>query len=238
MFTSIFRQGCPQLIMASALIVSALGSASQAEAKSSVERCKDTLQGKIAWDYKGSKRWSGSNLNRLCKEAVNEQPAHCFKRVMHGNVNYGGGTRWQWKNAIDLCEQSTNAKRTISCFQKKIRSGVAWGKAVQQCDERMLREECHDALQGKVAWGPSGQKRWELKNMKRLCGNARSTQPAICFQRVMKKRPASKKKEKWDWKKAIDVCEGATNANVVLSCLDFRFSMGMAQARAIELCGR
>lgn len=96
--------------------------------------CAAQLQGKVAWDYKGSKQWAQKNINRLCRRAENSsEPASCFKKVMHGSINWGGGTRWQWKNAIDLCEGSTNANRTLSCFQREIQSGKTWQAAIQTC---------------------------------------------------------------------------------------------------------
>ncbi len=95
--------------------------------------CSNFLQNKVAWDYKGSKRWSPTNLNRLCKNVRGNQPALCFKRVMHGNVNYGGGTKWKWENAIDLCEGSRSANRTISCFKNQIKRGKKWKQAIQSC---------------------------------------------------------------------------------------------------------
>ncbi|TDJ28944.1 MAG: PASTA domain-containing protein [Gammaproteobacteria bacterium] len=97
--------------------------------------CPDAVQGKIAWDYKGSKRWAQANINRLCKGATNtSQPAVCFKKVMHGGLNYGGGTRWQWKNAIDLCEGTQHANRTIQCFKNSIARGKPWKTAIASCN--------------------------------------------------------------------------------------------------------
>lgn len=97
--------------------------------------CKDAVQGKIAWDYQGHKRWAAENVTRLCQGAgTSVEPARCFAQVMHGGVNWGGGTRWQWQNAIDLCEGSGNGKATISCFKEKIASGVSWPQAINACE--------------------------------------------------------------------------------------------------------
>ncbi len=97
--------------------------------------CAAQVQGKIAWDYKGSKHWKQSNIDRLCFGAEHStEPARCFNKVMHGGVNWGGGTRWQWQNAIDLCEASTNADATIGCFQREIKKGKSWKSAIKTCD--------------------------------------------------------------------------------------------------------
>ena len=99
--------------------------------------CEKMVQGKIAWDYKGSKTWNPTNVNRLCKGAEKSaEPAKCFKRVMHGGINWGGGTQWAWKNALDLCEGTLNANATIGCFQAKIQAGIKWPQAIKDCDRR------------------------------------------------------------------------------------------------------
>ena len=96
--------------------------------------CRRAVQGKIAWNYSGSKSWAATNIDRLCRGATDsEEPARCFDRVMHGGVNWGLGTQWQWKNAIDLCEGSTNATATINCFKARLSDGGGWQKAITSC---------------------------------------------------------------------------------------------------------
>ncbi len=97
--------------------------------------CANAVQGKIAWDYKGSKQWGQGNIDRLCAGAKNStEPAQCFERVMHGDVSWGGGTQWSWANAIDLCEGSTNASATVACFETAINNGTDWRNAISECD--------------------------------------------------------------------------------------------------------
>lgn len=96
--------------------------------------CKAAVQDRVAWNYKGNKRWSSNNIARLCRGAKSSsEPARCFKRVMHGGINWGNGTRWKWKNAIELCAGSRNAASTISCFQQGIRVGKSWKEAAEFC---------------------------------------------------------------------------------------------------------
>ncbi len=96
--------------------------------------CRNAVQGKIAWNYSGSKQWAANNVKKLCKGAEDSnQPARCFQKVMHGGVDWGGGTRWQWGNAINLCAGTRNASRTIECFEKRIADGQGWRKAIQRC---------------------------------------------------------------------------------------------------------
>lgn len=99
--------------------------------------CKDAVQDKIAWDYKGNKKWSSANLDRLCKGAeTSSEPAKCFQQVMHGGVSWGSSTQWSWANAIDLCEGSKNAQSTISCFQSDLKKGQSWSAAIKACAAR------------------------------------------------------------------------------------------------------
>ncbi len=97
-------------------------------------RCHNSIQGKIAWDYKGNKRWGQANLDKLCgANNQTDQPGKCFNQVMHGGVNWGGGTQWQWKNALELCQNTLNANRTVVCFKKKISQGGNWSQAIAAC---------------------------------------------------------------------------------------------------------
>lgn len=104
----------------------------RAAAGSGNETCRRALQGRIAWDYKGSRNWADGNLAKLCGDVRSAEPARCFQRVMHGGVNWGKSTRWEWKNALDLCKRSQNADQTVACFQRKMpREG--WQAAIRAC---------------------------------------------------------------------------------------------------------
>jgi hypothetical protein len=99
--------------------------------------CKKAVQGKIAWDYKGSKRWASGNITNLCAGAESStEPAKCFNKVMHGNISWGSGNKWQWKNAINLCKGTVSANSTIGCFQKAIKTGESWQTAINRCSSQ------------------------------------------------------------------------------------------------------
>jgi len=103
----------------------------------SAAACFQSVQEKIAWNYKGNKRWSPSDINRLCRGAErSREPAVCFNRVMHGQVNYGGGTKWQWKNVLNLCKGSKNANATISCFKNRVKR-AGWQSAIKTCSQKV-----------------------------------------------------------------------------------------------------
>lgn len=110
------------------------GFSCQAAGASAAGACAATVQGKIAWNYEGNKRWSPANIAKLCGSAQNStQPAMCFNRVMHGGISWGGGTQWKWQNAITLCSGSRDARATIGCFQQGVKVGKRWDEAAQFC---------------------------------------------------------------------------------------------------------
>lgn len=101
------------------------------------DTCANYLQGRVAIDYSGNKRWSDAMLNRLCRGAqTSQQPGICFNMVMHGNVNWGGGTSWIPANVIDLCEGSLNANATVDCFRREVGRAGGWRQAVRRCETR------------------------------------------------------------------------------------------------------
>ncbi|MFP3944286.1 MAG: hypothetical protein ACLFWF_10350 [Alphaproteobacteria bacterium] len=121
----------PGLILVLAVFPAALPGAAQTAGQ---HRCASALQGKVAWNYSGDKRWSPEKIARLCKGAENSaQPARCFRKVMHGGVNWGGGTRWQFRNAAGLCRGAKNADARISCFRKKVAGRTGWRQAIREC---------------------------------------------------------------------------------------------------------
>jgi hypothetical protein len=96
--------------------------------------CDTSVQGKIAWDYAGSKNWSPQNIARLCRGAEGSvEPGRCFQQVMHGGVDWGGGKRWQWPDAVDLCGGSIDAMATVTCYQGLVRKGRTGPDAIAAC---------------------------------------------------------------------------------------------------------
>jgi TIR domain/PASTA domain len=101
--------------------------------------CEQAVQGKIDWDYSGTRTWDPLNVRRLCRGAVDDQPARCFDRVMHGGIDWGGGTRWESQGAMALCEGTRNADTTIACFQRYISQRRSMREAIAACSGRPSR---------------------------------------------------------------------------------------------------
>jgi hypothetical protein len=95
--------------------------------------CRNAVQGRVPWNSAGDTRWAPANIERLCRGGVADEPAHCFERLIRGQVSWGGGTKWEWENAVDLCHASQDARSTIACFQQRVQSGLDWKAAIGGC---------------------------------------------------------------------------------------------------------
>ena len=201
------------------------------------DRCAEAVAG-VAWDYNGSKNWNPANVQRLCKGNPDSiEPAKCFRRVMHGGINWGGGTKWQWKNAIDLCEGAYSAKATVRCFRRKISNDVPWQKAIKRCNRKKDVSVRCGAEVRKIAWDYKGSKNWNPANVKRLCKGAKfSAEPAKCFKRVMHGGINWGGGTQWQWKNAIDLCEGTKGAKKTIGCFKKMIAAKAPWKKAIGKC--
>lgn len=103
--------------------------------------CFESIQGEVAYDYRGRRNWNSANVRRLCRGAeASEEPARCFEAVMHGDdpssvggLDWGGGTLWHWRNAVRLCAGTTDAAVTVKCFQRALCDGETWPEAIEMC---------------------------------------------------------------------------------------------------------
>ncbi|MDZ7842874.1 MAG: hypothetical protein U5R46_18950 [Gammaproteobacteria bacterium] len=112
--------------------------------------CAEAVQGEIAWNYEGAKRWNPDNVARLCRTAEStREPARCFEQVMHGGVNWGKSTRWKWSNAVDLCRGTRDAAGTIECFRNRISSGLHWREAIDACQWDVTSAESNGSDENK-----------------------------------------------------------------------------------------
>ncbi|MCI4665486.1 MAG: hypothetical protein MRY74_12260 [Neomegalonema sp.] len=107
-------------------------------------RCQRYIQGRIAWNYSGSRRWNVANLRRLCGSVRNGRyyrgPGLCFRKVMFGRVDWVAGpgysTRWNWRNAVRLCAGARRPHARVRCFKRQIRYGMPWQRAIRVCRRR------------------------------------------------------------------------------------------------------
>lgn len=109
--------------------------------------CREAVQDKIAWNYKGDTHWAENNTKALCAGAEDStEPARCFESVMHDGIDWGGGTRWNWKNALALCKGTHSAINTVGCFERQMGAGKPWRKAIERCrwDSAVASEEADE----------------------------------------------------------------------------------------------
>lgn len=128
----------PRNVLSAAFAAMVLAVASPVAAQSNPS-CNAALQGRIAWDYAGSVDWNEDNMERLCRNGRDAQPALCFQRVMHGGVDRGDGSRWEWEHAVRLCAGSQSADATVACFLRQRAAGMSWQVASTLCTPAMLR---------------------------------------------------------------------------------------------------
>ena len=107
--------------------------------------CRESVQGKIAWNYRGSNNWSSANVDFLCSGAnASSEPARCFNAVMHGHdesipggINTGShrpsGNRWRWQDASNLCAGSTDAMETVSCWERSLVDDPSMSDVLESC---------------------------------------------------------------------------------------------------------
>lgn len=123
------RRSHPLVVCLASLVL-----AIAAPAAAQPETCAERVQGRIAWDYAGSRQWQPANLERLCPGAEESAaPAECFQEVMHGGVEHGHGTRWRWQDALDLCAGTLDAAASVGCFRNQVAAGRTQEQAIETC---------------------------------------------------------------------------------------------------------
>ena len=104
---------------------------------------------------------------------------------------------------------------------------------------KVIQGICYKAVQGKIAWNYSGNKRWNYHNIERLCQNAENSYlPARCFERVMHGGINWGGGTQWNWKDVLELCQGTRNANATISCFQAEIRDGRLWYQAIDVCKR
>jgi hypothetical protein len=96
-----------------------------------------------------------------------------------------------------------------------------------------LAGPCQDAVQGRIAWDYNGNTTWNPANVDRLCGDARSDQPARCFDRVLHGGINWGGGTRWEWSNAIDLCRGTSDADATIFCFKNYIAQGKSWPDAI-----
>ena len=99
-----------------------------------------------------------------------------------------------------------------------------------------IADECHDAVQGRIAWDYQGHTAWAPANVDRLCQGASSVQPARCFARVMHGGVNWGGGTQWQWSNAIDLCAGTPDSQATIACFQRGIAEGQVWAAAIASC--
>jgi hypothetical protein len=104
------------------------------------------------------------------------------------------------------------------------------------CARPAVADECHDAVQGRIAWDYQGHTAWMPANVDRLCKGASSVQPARCFARVMHGGVNWGGGTRWQWSNAIDLCAGTSDSQATIACFQRGTAAGQSWSAAIASC--
>ncbi|MBV1911395.1 MAG: hypothetical protein KUG78_19035 [Kangiellaceae bacterium] len=77
------------------------------------QMCRSSLQGRIAFNQAGDKRWQTINLDRLCKGTSNAlATVNCFKAQIRNHNN--------WVRGINACNGNSSAARSLSSVRPSV----------------------------------------------------------------------------------------------------------------------
>lgn len=224
--------------------------------------CFNRVQGKIAWNTSGSKRWNANNIRKLCGGAtIAAAPPTCFYNAMFRGNSWGKKAKHKmnWMLATQLCARVTNASTSIACLKSNVAS-YSLQNAVNSCDQnpktvavrgttppvvtiaKLQERECYRYVQGRIAWDVAKKnKNWSKANVQRLCkGTTAKYSPGNCFSYAIHKGAQWGKRpgDGMSWSKAIDLCEGTSNANKTTTCFKNSIAAGKTLNQAISRCDK
>ena len=223
-------------------VAAALGAlAFQADA--SAQTCGQQVQGRIAWNDQGDTAWSLDSITRLCggrPDLVNNEAPRCFQLAMRRRMTTRD-TRWGWREIIDLCEGVQNGRHTVNCMTGRLGLGQTPRQAIDHCTQngsasRPAESYCVSAVQGNLAWDYTGSVRWSAANLDRLCRGSSSGEPAACFNVVMHRGVNWGGGTQWNWRNAVDLCEGSASWFDTTQCFRDQVRSGVDWRRAIRMC--
>ncbi|MEQ1921060.1 MAG: hypothetical protein ABL952_01000 [Pyrinomonadaceae bacterium] len=121
--------------------------------------CYNQVQGKVAYDKAGNKKWSEANVRNLCKGTT--YPARTIDCFNLSIANYN-----DWKRGISECSQTV--------INNPVTDPVK--------DYTQNEQDCYNLVQGKVAYDKAGNKNWKESNVRRLCKNTAYPSSTVdCF---------------------------------------------------------
>lgn len=182
------------------------------------------------WGKKNNQTMTWGLASKLCS-GVNSAstPISCLKGKIAGFLSL--------TKAVNACASNANSTFVNPGFTVLTPTFV---KPTIFTAGKLQEKECFSYIQGKIAWDAAGRnKTWAPNNIKRLCKKTTSKySPGNCFSYALHKGSSwgRKSNHKMDWSKAIDLCEGANNANKVTSCFKSAIAAGKSLDNSIKQC--
>ncbi len=227
-----------------------------AKSGSSPEKeCFNQIQGKVARDHKGNKKWDRKELLNFCRGTFKpSEPKKCFSMVMAGKVRRKEGGQWEPVNARRLCQGTSDARHTIDCFLWAVKKGKPFKTAISGCQFKKpgsrrnasrskpipnkTLDACSQYIQKNISKVRGNKLTWNNKELSRLCSGAnRYEEPGNCIKFVMSEKVELRKgNRKWQKKHAMNLCQGTSNSRKRISCFTTNRKKGMAWQKAIQFC--
>jgi len=187
-----------------------------------------------SWGKKASHKMNWSKAVTLCAGTSHAgNSTTCFKAKISAGRTLD--------DAIKMCARARVIKPgTLTTAVKvptiKIPTTVIATGVIAKNEE----SSCYKYVQGNIAWDSKGKnKKWSPANVNRLCKGTTSTySPGNCFKYAMFNGSSWGKKAThvMNWSKAIDLCEGISNANQATTCFKNKIAKGKNVDQAINSC--
>lgn len=189
--------------------------------------------------------WSRPHIEAGCVPTVAMDRGPLRETLRSGEAErLGAAVRVAENNRIAIATAQREVSRTITAPSAPTRSTPS--VTVRNARPEMINsgiklsvldpKTCYNAVQGKIAWDHQGSTGWSATNVENLCrGNETSLQPAACFDNVMHKAKWPDD-QKWHWRSASAVCQGASNAADTIECVYDALNRGQSRETAVNRC--
>lgn len=184
------------------------------------------------WGRQASHKMTWTLASRLCAGTNNSnQKISCLKQKIGQNKSLAA--------AISSCG-SGGTPYVISPVQVYNSSTVLTAVKRTPAIIAKAEKDCFQYVQGNIAWDSAGKvKKWGANNIKKLCkGTTSKYSPGNCFKYVLRSPDSWGKKPSHsvDWRSALDLCEGTSNANTTTGCFKAAIGSGKSVNQSVRQC--
>jgi hypothetical protein len=190
------------------------------------------MRGGINWG--GGTAWNPTNAVDLC-EGTNDSKSRiiCFQdQIKKGS---------SWQTGIKVCSEGNPLFKALAKEMATVTSAVrvGIGRGVDEAAAELPERVCYDLVQDRIAWNNAGSTHWDRADVERLCaGTSKGTEPAHCFDGVMRGGVDRGGGTTWLRTDAVDLCAGTDDSDATIHCFQESIAQHKSQRQAIEACRR